>query len=143
MRPKDRLFKLGTALHRAILRVSKGRLLARLGGMPVLILTTTGRRTGKSRSTVLTSPVHEEDRIVLVASYGGDDRHPEWFLNLRDDPAVTVTWAGRRRDMRARVATEEERAQLWPRVVESYQGYAAYQRRSSRRIPLVVLEPLP
>ena len=141
MRAKDGLFKLGTAVHRAVLRMSKGRWLARVGGMPVLILTTTGRKTGKKRSTVLTSPVHDEDRLVLVASYGGDDRHPAWFLNLRDDPAVTVTWAGRRRDMWARVASQHERGELWPRVVDAYRGYAEYQQRSPREIPLVILEP--
>ena len=141
MRLKEELFKHGTGIHRAILRLTKGRLLGQLGGMPVVILETTGRTTGKRRSTVLTSPVLVEDRIVLVASYGGDDRHPKWFLNLRDDPDVGVTIGGHQRPMRARVASEAERAVLWPRVVEAYRGYATYQQRSVRNIPLVILEP--
>ncbi len=141
VRLKDQLFKRGTGIHRAILRVTKGRLLGQLGGMPVVILETTGRRTGKKRSAVLTSPVVDEGRIVLVASYGGDDRHPKWFLNLRDDPDVRVTIAGHPRPMRARVGSEAERAELWPQVVEAYGGYAAYQQRSVRNIPLVILEP--
>ncbi len=138
---KDELFKLGTGIHRAILWMTKGRLLARVGGMPVIILTTTGRKSGKRRSTVLTSPVQDEDKIVLVASYGGDDRDPQWFLNLRHDPYVCVTMAARRRRMRARVASKKERAELWPRVVDAYRGYAAYQERTVRPIPLVILEP--
>lgn len=141
VRVKDELFKLGTGIHRAILRVTKGRLLGQLGGMPVVILETTGRRTGKKRSAVLTTPVVDESRIVLVASYGGDDRHPKWFLNMRDDPDVVVTIAGQQRPMRSRVASEAERVELWPQVVEAYGGYAAYQRRSVRNIPLVILEP--
>lgn len=138
---KDELFKVGTGIHRAILRATKGRVLGRLGGMPVIILTSTGRKSGKRRSTVLTAPVCGEGRMVLVASYGGDDRHPAWFLNVRDDPQVDVTIAGRQVSMRARVASEQERAELWPRVVGAYPGYGEYQRRSSRQIPLVVLEP--
>ncbi|MDQ6910072.1 MAG: nitroreductase family deazaflavin-dependent oxidoreductase [Actinomycetota bacterium] len=137
---KDGLFKVGTGLHKAVLRATKGRLLGRAGGMPVLILTTTGRRSGTKRSTVLTSPICEHDRVLLVASYGGDDRHPAWFLNLRDDPEVTVTMAGEERTMRARVATGEEKAALWARVVGAYRGYARYQRNTGRDIPVVVLE---
>lgn len=140
MTAKDRLFKVGTGVHKAIYRATKGRLLGRAGGMPVLILTTTGRRSRTKRSTVLTSPVCDHDRVILVASYGGDDRHPAWFLNLRDDPDVTVTMAGEETTMRARVATGEEKAALWASVVGAYRGYARYQRNTGRDIPLVVLE---
>jgi len=138
---KDMAFKVVTGAHQAIFRVTKGRVLGRAGGMPVLILTTTGRRSGKTRSTMLTSPVHDDGRIVVVASYGGDDRHPAWFLNLRDDPGVVVTMAGRHRTMRARVAADDEKAELWPRVIEAYHGYATYQRNTERDIPVVILEP--
>jgi deazaflavin-dependent oxidoreductase (nitroreductase family) len=141
LRLKDQLFKLVTGIHRAALQVGGGRLLGRLAGMPVIVLTTTGRRSGKHRSTVLTCPVQADGRMVLVASYGGDDRHPAWFLNLRDDPAVTVTSGGRDRAMRARIAGDAEKAELWARVVEAYGGYARYQRRARRDIPLVILEP--
>lgn len=140
---KDQLFRLGTSLHRAVLRVSGGRLLGRAGGMPVVLLTTTGRRSGARRTAVLTSPVQEGDRVVLVASYGGDDRHPAWFLNLRAHPEVELTMHGRRRTMHARVASGEEKVALWPRVVARYPGYGRYQERTGRDIPLVVLEPLP
>ena len=90
---------------------------------------------------MLTSPLQEDGRVVLVASYGGDDRHPAWFLNLRDHPSVEVTTGGRRRTMKARVASSEERARLWPEVVQAYSGYGQYQTRTSREIPLVILEP--
>jgi len=91
---------------------------------------------------MLTVPIDDGDRVVLVASYGGDDRHPAWFLNLRDDPRVTVTRAGRVQPMRARTAGEEERSELWPRVVGAYRGYEDYQRKTARSIPVVILEPI-
>jgi deazaflavin-dependent oxidoreductase (nitroreductase family) len=140
---RDVAFKLGTSVHEAVLRASRGRLLGRVGGMPVLILATTGRRSGRRRTTVLTAPVRDGDRVVLVASYGGARRHPAWFLNLAERPDVQVTIDGRTRAMRARVASEAERATLWPQVVAAYRGYAGYQRRTRRRIPVVILEPDP
>jgi len=138
---KDVIFRLVTGAHRWVFRASDGRLLGRAFGMPVVMLTTTGRRSGKPRTTMLTSPVHDGDRVVLVASYGGDDRHPAWFLNLRQTPDVEVTMLGRTRRLRARVATSEEEVDLWPRVTKAYRGYGAYRHRTERQIPLVILEP--
>ena len=138
---KDATARFWTNLHEAVFRASNGLLFNRLGGMPVVMLTTTGRKSGRPRTTMLTSPVQDGDRIVLVASYGGDDRHPTWFLNLRDNPDVEVMMDGRTRRMRARVASPEEKAALWPRVTGSYWGYAQYQWQTSRDIPLVLLEP--
>jgi deazaflavin-dependent oxidoreductase (nitroreductase family) len=139
--PKDTVAKLVNVFHRTVFNTTKGRVLGKLGGMPVVMLTTTGRRSGAPRTTMLTTPVREEDSLVLVASYGGDDRHPTWFLNLRDDPYVEVVMEGRRRDMKARVATPEEKAELWPRVTAAYDGYAGYQKKTDRDIPLVIVEP--
>jgi deazaflavin-dependent oxidoreductase (nitroreductase family) len=138
---KDELAKAFTTWHEAVFRASRGRLLGKAGGMPVLVLTTTGRRSGKKRTTMLTAPVVEDDRIVLVASYGGDSRHPTWFLNLREHPDVEVLMEGASRRMRARVASAEEKEQLWPPIVAAYRGYAAYQGRTERDIPVVILEP--
>jgi deazaflavin-dependent oxidoreductase (nitroreductase family) len=91
---------------------------------------------------MLTSPVQTGDALVIVASRGGDDRHPAWFLNLRDRPDVEVAVAGEaRRPMRARVASPRERAELWPRVTAASRRYADYQARTGREIPLVLLEP--
>jgi len=138
---KDVGARLVTGLHKAVFRASNGRLANRGFGMPVVELATTGRKSGKRRTTMLTSPVQDGDRVVLVASWGGDDRHPTWFLNLRDKPEVELTTKGKTRPMRARIASTEEKAELWPRVVEAYKGYAQYQKRTDRDIPLVILEP--
>jgi deazaflavin-dependent oxidoreductase (nitroreductase family) len=135
------LIRLVTRVHAAVFRGSGGRLASRGAGMPVLMLTTTGRKSGQPCTAMLTSPVQDGDKIVLVASFGGSDRHPAWFLNLRDNPAVDVLMNGRSGSMRARVASQEEKSRLWPRVVKAYSGYEAYQQRTSRDIPLVILEP--
>jgi deazaflavin-dependent oxidoreductase (nitroreductase family) len=138
---KDMMMRVVTGFHQAVFRASNGRLGNRGYGMPVLQLTTTGRKSGKRRTTMLTSPVQHGATVVVVASYGGDDRHPTWFLNLRDDPNVEITMHGQTRAMRARIASPEERADLWPRVVAAHRGYAQYQERTDREIPLVILEP--
>lgn len=141
MNTKDTSFKLATGLHRAVFTASKGRVANRIVGLPVVKLVTTGRRSGRPRAAMLAVPLVEGDRLVLVASFSGDDRHPMWFLNLRANPRVRATFAGSIRTMTARVATREERDRLWPRITAAYQGYARYQQRTSREIPVVVLEP--
>ncbi len=128
-------------LHRTVFRLSKGRIANRGMGMPVVMLTTTGRKSGKLRTTMLTSPVQDGDRYVLVASNGGDDRDPAWLLNLQANPTVEVSIDGTTRAMTARVASLDEKAELWPRVVAGYKGYANYQTRTDRDIPLVILTP--
>lgn len=143
MNVKDMAARWVTGFHRSVFKVSNGRVLGRLAGMPVLILTTTGRRSGEPRATMLTSPVQQGDSLVLVASYGGDDRDPRWFKNLQNDPDVEVLIRGRTIPMRARVASPAEKDELWPRVAQAYRGYAGYQKRTERDIPLVILDPRP
>lgn len=109
--------------------------------MPMVMLTTTGRRSARRRRTMLMVPVTDGGDLVLVASYRGDDRHPAWFLNLRENPDVTITMEGTTRRMRGRVASAAEKERLWRRVIEAYRGYARYQRSTDRDIPLVILEP--
>jgi deazaflavin-dependent oxidoreductase (nitroreductase family) len=139
--PSDLQLKAMNTFHRGVLKISGGRLGWRAAGMPVVELTTTGRKSGQSRMVMLTSPVQEGDAFVVVASRGGDDHHPAWFLNLRDDPDVEVAFGGKpKQRMRARVATPEERAALWPRVTDAYKQYAGYQTKTDREIPLVLLE---
>jgi len=128
-------------VHRAIVHLSGGRLLGSAFGMPVVELHTVGRKSGLPRSTMLTAPVIDGDRLVLVASKGGDDRDPDWYRNLMAHPEVEVTVDGRRRPMLARRASAAEKAELWPRVVAAYRGYGSYQRRTERDIPVVILEP--
>ena len=138
---KDALARGANVLHKAILKASGGRIGGTGFGMPVVILTTTGRKSGKQRETMLTSPVHDDNRVVLVASYGGDDRHPAWFLNVRDNPDVELEMRGKKQPMRAHVASAEEKESLWPEVTAAYKGYAQYQTKTERDIPLVILEP--
>ena len=121
--------------------MSGGRLGWTAADMPVLELTTTGRRSGRSRSVMLTSPYREGERIVIVASKGGEDTHPAWFLNLRENPQVVVSMKGAPDvPMVARVSSREERERLWPIVAEKYANYAGYQAKTDREIPLVLLE---
>lgn len=124
--------------HRAVYRLTRGRLLARVAGMPVLLLTTTGRRTGKARTTPLTYFEFGDD-LVVVGSNGGEDRPPSWWRNLGDDPHAAISIGTRSQAVTARPATPEEHARFWPVITEVNPGYAAYARRTTRPIPLVVL----
>lgn len=128
--------------HRLLLKASGGRIGYDAMGMPVVELTTIGRRSGEARSVLLTAPIDLDGNLVVVASRGGDDRHPAWYLNLREHPAVEVSVrGGPRTPMRARILDPDERARLWPRITGKYSNYAGYQKRTQREIPLVVLEP--
>jgi deazaflavin-dependent oxidoreductase (nitroreductase family) len=142
--PSTRALKLMESSHRLLQRLTRGRAGWNIAGMPVVELTTTGRRSGERRATMLTSPVRDGEAYVVVASRGGDDRHPAWFLNLRDDPNVEVVIEARPSvAMLARIATTEERARLWPLITAKYANYAGYQQKTDREIPLVLLEPSP
>jgi deazaflavin-dependent oxidoreductase (nitroreductase family) len=134
-------FKTVSQAHRAIVHLTGGRVLGSVAGMPVIELHTVGRRSGLPRSTMLTAPVIDGDRVVLVASKGGADLDPDWYRNLLAHPDVELTMSGRRRPMRARQASPDERAELWPRVTTAYGGYRGYQGRTAREIPLVICEP--
>jgi deazaflavin-dependent oxidoreductase (nitroreductase family) len=141
--PSDLVLKAMNTVHRTVLKLSGGRIGWTAGGMPVLELTTIGRKSGQPRSVMLTSPLQEGDTIVIVASRGGDDHHPAWFLNLCDHPEVEVAFrGGTKRPMIATVATGEQRARLWPLVTAAAKNYAGYQTRTEREIPLVMLDPV-
>lgn len=141
--PSDLSLKTMNTFHRSLLKLSGGRIGWNAGRMPVLELTTTGRKSGQARSVMLTSPIQEGDTLVIVASRGGDDTHPAWFLNLRDNPDVQVALkGGPKKPMRARIADAEERARLWPEITKDHKNYAGYQTKTSREIPLVLLEPI-
>jgi deazaflavin-dependent oxidoreductase (nitroreductase family) len=139
--PSDLMLKTMNSVHRGLLAVSGGRIGWKASGMPVLELTTIGRKSGQPRAVMLTSPIRLGDAIVIVASRGGDDTHPAWFLNLRDNPAVEVALqGGPKQPMTARVATAAERADLWPKLTAEHKNYAGYQTKTTREIPLVLLE---
>ena len=140
--PSDLALKAMNTVHKAVLTLSFGKLGGNLLGMPAFELATTGRRRGAGRTSMLTSPYQEGDTLVVVASRGGDDQHPAWYLNLVADPDVEVTFRGQEpKKMRARVADAEERARLWPIITADHDNYAAYQKKTDREIPVVLLEP--
>ena len=141
MVPKDAVSKVVTRFHQLVFDASKGKVIGKASGMPVLKLTTVGRKSGQPRSTMLTSPLIEGDNVMLVASNGGDDRHPMWYSNLIVNPDVEIVMNGSSRTMRARVAEGDERTRLWEALASKHVNYAGYQRKTSRQIPVVVLEP--
>jgi len=134
-----RLFRALVRLNRLLYQLSGGGIGGRMRGAPVLLLTTTGRRSGRSYTTPLLFLADTNDYIV-VASNGGAPRHPDWFLNLEANPEVEVQVRRELKRMRARIAGPEERARLWPRLVALYPPYESYRDRTSREIPVVVLE---
>jgi deazaflavin-dependent oxidoreductase (nitroreductase family) len=125
--------------HRALYKWTNGFFGGRTIGMPVLLLTTTGRRSRQPRTTPLTYLDHD-DAFVVFASCLGEPKHPAWWLNLEADPSATVQIGGQRIAVRAREAEGAERETLWDRVVKVAPDYDEYKRRTSRRIPVVVLE---
>ncbi|MEZ5219529.1 MAG: nitroreductase/quinone reductase family protein [Ilumatobacteraceae bacterium] len=140
---KDRTMQGMNIVHRSIAKLSKGRLGGTLGAMPVFEVTTTGRSSGRARTVMLTAPVRRDDMFVFVASKGGDDRHPDWYRNLVAHPEFSVRPAGGGDPIAlvARTATTEEKAALWPEIVDAYRGYAGYQKKTDRDIPVVIAQP--
>jgi F420H(2)-dependent quinone reductase len=110
-------------------------------GLPVVIVTNRGARSGKLRKTPLMRVEHE-GRYAAVASQGGAPQHPAWYENLRACPHVELQDGPERRDMTARELAGEERAQWWERAVAAFPPYAEYQRKTEREVPVFVLEPL-
>jgi deazaflavin-dependent oxidoreductase (nitroreductase family) len=128
-----------TSAHTALYRVTGGLVGRHIPGIGrMLLLDHVGAKSGVKRTTPLLY-IEDGPNLVIVASKGGHPRNPAWFHNLRANPDTTVQVGSERRDVRAHVAGAEERARLWPRVVEAYGGYADYQRRTEREIPLVIL----
>lgn len=140
--PNDLQFKTMNLVHRVLLKASFGKVGWGAMGMPVIELTTIGRKSGEARTTMLTSPLQEGDMTVIVASRGGDDKNPAWFLNLEANPDVEVRiGGGAKQKMRARIAEGDERDTLWEKLTTAHQNYADYQKGTNRKIPVVVLDP--
>ncbi|MDP9094444.1 MAG: nitroreductase family deazaflavin-dependent oxidoreductase [Actinomycetota bacterium] len=140
--PTDFALKTMNAVHRTLLKATAGRAGWTVSKMPALELTTIGRKSGQPRSVMLTAPVVEGATLVVVASRGGDDIYPAWFLNLKANPAVTVSLQGKPPvAMTARIADTAERARLWPLITADHKQYAGYQTKTKREIPVVLLEP--
>jgi len=137
--------RLGTPLrvlwriHRAFMRLTGGRF-GRVGALPVLLLTTRGRKSGERRDVAL-NYIRDDDAYVVIGSYAGEDRDPGWWLNLKAHPDAEILVGGRRIGVRARLCDGAKRQLLWDRIVARDRAYDEYQRRTSRRIPVVSLEP--
>ena len=127
-------------LHARLYRVTGGRIGKRLVDNDMLLLTTRGRSTGRPHTVPLLF-LQDGESLVVIASWGGRDYHPDWYLNLLADPTAQVNSNGTRRPVLARDARDGERALWWQRAQEAYPGYEEYQRRTGREIPIVLLEP--
>ena len=127
-------------LHNALYRLTGGKVGGRMGKAPVLLLSVTGRKSGKRRTTPLLYG-RDGDNFVVIASMGGAPKHPAWYLNLQGQEAEIQVGRAKLR-VRAREAEGEERARLWAHMVSLYPAYDSYQKKTSRRIPVVVLEPV-
>jgi F420H(2)-dependent quinone reductase len=137
--PAGALRSLGR-LNVPLYRLTRGRLMGSVGRAPVLLLTTTGRRSGQAR----TAPVvylADGERLIVIGSNAGNANAPAWALNLRAHPDAEVDIRGRQRAVRARVAEGEERGQLWSAMNEQYAGFEDYRQRTSREIAVFVLDP--
>ena len=131
--------RLTSLAHLAVYRASGGRVGSWVKG-PVLLLTATGRKSGRPRTVPLLY-VQTSPGWAVVASYAGDDRHPGWWLNLKADGNATIQVGSTRSAVTATEAEEGERGELWPRFVAMYPGYEKYRQRTKRRIPVVILQP--
>jgi deazaflavin-dependent oxidoreductase (nitroreductase family) len=138
--PFWKLFSAVGRLQVRLMRLTRGRVGGRMMGVPVLVLHHRGRRSGQERETPLMYLDDGAD-VVVVASKGGTDTHPAWFHNLMAMPETEVEVGRERRRVRPRLADAEERARLWPRLVELFRPFEQYQTFTSREIPVVVLEP--
>ncbi len=140
MRPPKIVIRLTGRVQRVVYRATDGRLGGRVGKAGVLLLTTTGRRSGKRRTVPLLY-VPDGDAFVVVASFGGHDAHPAWYLNLRANPAATVQMGNRLTNVHAEALTGDARDRLWTSLVAVYPGYQKYRTRTDRQFPIVALRP--
>ncbi len=135
-----KLVNLATRANVALYQRTGGRLGGKLKGAPILLLQHVGRKSGHHRTTPVLY-LRDGGDLVIVASRGGSDAMPAWWLNLQDSPQTSVQIGSERLQVRARQASPEERARLWQAVVEMYPDYDAYRRRTRREIPVVILSP--
>ncbi len=126
--------------HRALYKLTRGTIGASLAGKPMLLLTTTGRKTGMLRTTPL-QYLKDGDNLVVVASNGGNPSHPGWWFNLEDNPAAEAQVGKQQQRVRAETALGEERNRLWALIVDAYPEYDKYQKETERTIPVVMLQP--
>ena len=139
--PARLALKLGSGAHAGVYRATGGKLFGRMGKSPILLLNTVGRKSGKKRTSPLLYVMDGED-FVIIASKGGAATHPAWYLNLIANPEAMVEVGDREVRVRAEEADSEEKSRLWQKMVEMYPAYDAYQEKTEREIPLLVLRPV-
>jgi F420H(2)-dependent quinone reductase len=122
-------------------RLTGGGIGGRVQSLPVLLLTTTGRKSGKTR-TVPVGFLRDGSAYVIIASNAGLPQHPAWFLNLKSHPEATVQVKRQHTQVKAETANPEKRRELWARLMEVAPGYGRYQQRTTREIPVVILYPI-
>ncbi|WP_024792863.1 nitroreductase family deazaflavin-dependent oxidoreductase [Tomitella biformata] len=135
-----RMLRMVSQANVQLFQATGGRLGGKIGGRELCLLTTTGRKSGLERTLPLLFMRDGED-VVLVGAQGGLPQHPAWYWNIRANPRVHVRTAGRTVEMIARIAGDEERTALWPRLIATYPGWAKYQSWTDRVIPVIVCEP--
>ncbi len=128
-------------LHVFLYRLTGGGIGGKIQTLPVLLLTTTGRTSGKPR-TVPLAYLRDGPAYVIIASYAGLPQHPAWFLNLQRHPEATIQVKRLQMKVKAETANPEKKRELWARLLEVAPGYANYQTRTSRDIPIVLLHPV-
>ncbi|MEX2237794.1 MAG: nitroreductase family deazaflavin-dependent oxidoreductase [Dehalococcoidia bacterium] len=131
--------KVFSGANTAVYRATKGRLGSKFGKAPVLLLTTTGRKSGSKR-TVPLMYVRDGDGYAVIASNGGADVAPGWWANLKANPQGTVQVKGEKVDVTASRAPDDERERLMPALKSMYSGYEGYEKKTSRKIPIVLLK---
>jgi F420H(2)-dependent quinone reductase len=137
-RLKPRTIRLMGRLHAWLWRLTCGRFVAGIGAAPFLLLTSTGRKTGRRRTTPLLY-LQDVDDLIVAASFGGNDLHPAWYLNLEDCPEAEVMIQGERRRVTSHQLSIEEKKRIWPRLIKLYPQFEIYQQRTSRGIPMLRL----
>ncbi len=134
------LLKFVSKTHALLYRLTGGRVGGTIRKAPVVLLTTTGRKSGQPRTVPLLA-MQDGENMVIIASNGGSDQHPVWWLNLQKQPEADLQLGSEKKHVRAERANDKEKARLWPEIVEMYSGYGDYQKKTERAIPLVILRP--
>ena len=137
--PPRWLLKTFTRINVFVYKLSGGRLMNALDGMPIVLVKMTGAKSGKVKTIPLMYVPHDKG-FILVASQGGAPKHPVWYYNLVKNPDVEITHGGQTRKLKARQVSDEEKAALWPTCVEYYPPYEQYQQRTDRNIPVFLCE---
>jgi deazaflavin-dependent oxidoreductase (nitroreductase family) len=136
------LIRIFSKFHGGLYRFSRGRIATKIGNLQIIMLTTTGRKSGKKRVVPLASiPTGKE--YMIIASYGGNSLHPAWFLNLRENPNIEIQIGTRITKAKAAIVekADDRYQQLWQKATNIYHGFDNYQKATSRNIPIVIIKP--